>query len=108
MSEERIEISTAVTSRAVVVTVAGELDVYAAPFLRDHMAAVLTAEPARFVVVDLARVVFLDSTALGVLVAALKRARAEGGDLRVGVGTNATVRRVFEVTGLLHAFGIDE
>ena len=60
----------------VVVAVRGEVDIATAGPLRDHLTvAVRSRQP---VVVDLARVPFLDSTGLGVLVAAAKRARAGG------------------------------
>jgi anti-sigma B factor antagonist len=50
-------------------------------------------------VVDLLGVVFLDSTALGVLVGGFKRARAAGGHLRV-VCPEGPVATAFRLTGL--------
>ena len=48
---------------------------------------------------DLEGVDFLDSTGLGTIVSALKRARTHGGDLRL-VCTEARITRLFEITGL--------
>lgn len=60
----------------VVLAVRGEVDIATAGALRDHLTvAVTSGQP---VVVDLAQAPFLDSTGLGVLVAAAKRARAGG------------------------------
>ncbi len=55
----------------------GEVDLATSPMLREHLRDLLE-DPPRAVVVDLADVPFLDSTGLGVLVAAYKRAAALG------------------------------
>jgi anti-sigma B factor antagonist len=60
-----------------VVSVAGELDLHTAGDLHTALDSALAREPRR-VVVDLGGVTFLDSTALGALVTAAKRARATG------------------------------
>lgn len=59
-----------------VVAVRGDVDLATAPALRDALAAAVRESDA--VVVDLAEVPFMDSTGLGVLVAAANRARAGG------------------------------
>lgn len=93
------------TSREVpVVSAAGEIDVATAPPLRDRLQA-LTAAGRSTVVVDLLGVSFLDSTALGVLVGALKRCRESGGDLPLVI-TEPRILKVFEITGLTDVFSI--
>ena len=87
-----------------VVGAAGELDVNTAPELREQLAR-LVNEGARRIVVDLADVSFVDSTALSVLVSALKRLRQADGDLQLAAPT-PSVRRVFEITGLTRLFTI--
>jgi anti-sigma B factor antagonist len=87
---------------AAVVTVSGEVDVATAPRLREQIVA-LVADGERRIVCDLEAVDFLDSTGLGVLVGALKRARTHGGDL-VLVCTKASLLKVFEITGLTRVF----
>jgi anti-anti-sigma factor len=57
---------------AVVVRLAGELDLHDAPEVRDALAGAIGEAPA-LVVVDLAEVTFVDSTTLGVFVEARKR-----------------------------------
>jgi anti-sigma B factor antagonist len=69
-------VESAVESGHVVVAVRGEVDIATAGLLRDHLRAALTAGLA--VVVDLGDVPFMDSTGLGVLVDASKRAHAAG------------------------------
>src|SRR5258706_9382233 len=85
-----------------VLTVSGEIDIATAPGLRERLHGLL-AENRQKIVVDLDDVGFLDSTALGVLVGVLKRARGEEGDVRIVV-TQPRVRKVFEITRLDSAF----
>ncbi len=49
--------------------------------------------------VDLARVNFIDSTGLGMLVGVLKEAREMNGDIRL-INAGREVRRILQVTGL--------
>lgn len=80
------------------IAVTGEIDVAAAPRLREALIA-SAAEGHRRVVVDLSATDFLDSTGLGALVTGLKRIRAQGGEMRV-VCTAPRVCKVFEITSL--------
>jgi anti-sigma B factor antagonist len=78
--------------------VVGELDSYSSPELRDCLES-LVAQGSTRVVVDLTDVVFADSTAMGVLVGALKRLRAVDGDL-VLKHPQPPVMRLMKLTGL--------
>jgi len=62
--------------RHVVLAVRGDVDIATAGTLRDELAATITRYEG--VVVDLDDVPFLDSTGLGVLVAAYNKAAGEG------------------------------
>jgi len=84
----------------------GELDSYTAPDLRDAFAGV-TESGHRIVVVDMAGLSYIDSTGLGVLVAALKRLRDQRGELRLRNLTEQA-HTVFEITGLLSVFTIEQ
>src|ERR1700684_2891582 len=86
------------TGDCAVLQIAGDLDAYTAPFLRDRMRD-LTAVGVRHVIADLRQVDFLDSTGLGVLVGGLKRFREHGGSL-APVITKSGVLKVLQVTGL--------
>ena len=57
------------------------------------------------IVVDLARMGFIDSTGLGVLVGALKRARDGGGDLLLATPTSMTTK-VLDITGMCRVFEV--
>jgi len=89
-----------------VLSVEGEVDVYTAPVLREKLVRLIDDGPRR-IVVNLEAVEFLDSTGLGVLVAALNRARRLDGDLEV-VCSRRRILRVFEITGLTKVFTIHE
>lgn len=79
-----------------VVRATGELDAYAAPELAATLAE-LSGEP--LILADLGAVSFLDSTALGVLVRAVRRFDANGSRVQVVLPTGSA-RRIFEITTL--------
>ena len=87
-----------------VVNVAGEIDIYTAPRLRELLID-LVGKNNYHLVVNLDKVGFLDSTGLGVLVGGLKRVRAHDGSLDL-VCTRERILKVFRITGLTKVFGI--
>lgn len=87
-----------------VLTATGEIDVAAAPGLREQLVGLIESRTSQLVV-DLEGVDFIDSTGLGVLVGAVRRARAADGDVRL-VCTNSRLLKVFDVTGLDEVFTI--
>jgi anti-sigma B factor antagonist len=87
----------------VVVHLCGELDLYNADELRDALEAVLEPRPKR-VVVDLERVDFIDSTALGVLIEARLRLENARGFVLAAPGVEP--RRTLEVSGIAEHFGL--
>ncbi len=87
-----------------VVSVVGEIDVYTAPRLREHLDALVVSDRPRLVV-DLGGVDFLDSTGLGVLVGTMNQVRARQGSLAL-VCAHEKVLKVFRITGLTKIFPI--
>ena len=87
-----------------VVAVAGEIDLFTAPELKAALGEAIEAGRSR-IVVDLAATTFLDSTALGVLIGAVKRLRSRDGALTI-VNTDANIAKTFEITGLDQIFTI--
>jgi anti-sigma B factor antagonist len=87
-----------------VLDVAGEVDVYSAPSLRERVTALLQPE-SMHLVVDLTRISFIDSTGLGVLVAGQNRAGELGGGLSL-VCQQERVLKLFRITGLDQVFAI--
>lgn len=80
------------------VAVAGELDAYTAPQLRKMLDEILDGSVAS-VVVDLRSTSFIDSTGLGVLVGAARKARSQDGELILDSPARS-VHRVLQITGL--------
>lgn len=99
-----VSVSSRQSGDRTVVHVAGEIDVYTAPTLREELAG-LVDDGTTDIVVDLTEVSFMDSTGLGVLVGALKRVRTTGGDLRLVIDQEK-VLKVFRITALTQVFEI--
>lgn len=85
---------------AVVVTVAGELDMLTTPRLRVAVSEALDEAMGEPVIVDLTKVTFLGSPGLAALVEAVRRANQRGGPLRIVVDNARPVIRPIELTGL--------
>jgi anti-sigma B factor antagonist len=90
----RVEVTR--TAGTAVVEAGGELDAFAAPELSAAFAGVIRETS---VLADLDAVSFLDSTALGVVVRAMREIADEGGDARI-VLPRSSARRIFEITTL--------
>ena len=101
-----LSLSTRVQGDRTVIDVAGEVDVYTAPKLRETLIE-LVAQGSYHLVVNMEEVEFLDSTGLGVLVGGLKRVRAHDGSLRL-VCTQERILKIFRVTGLSKVFPIHD
>ncbi len=89
--------------RTSVISIAGELDLTTAPRLKWTLIETLEAGHSALVV-DLSLATFMDSTALGVLVA-VNRSLDIQTQLTI-VCMRATILRIFEISGLDKAFAI--
>jgi anti-sigma B factor antagonist len=99
-----LSLNTRTVGERTVLDVAGEVDVYSAPTLRDRIAELLeSSEPS--LIVDLSEVSFLDSTGIGTLVAGLNRAVQLGGTLSLVCG-HERILKLFRITGLDAVFTI--
>lgn len=90
--------------RTAVLRIGGEVDLYTAPQVKEEIVA-LIGGGVRRLVVDLSATQYLDSTALGALVGALKRLREQDGDLRL-VNPQPRIRKLLEITRLVKVFEI--
>ncbi|NEU31459.1 STAS domain-containing protein [bacterium LRH843] len=81
-----------------VVYLAGEIDVYSAPQLRETLVP-LSKQKGKHVIVDLSDIQYIDSTGLGIFIGALKAAHANKGELKLR-GMSERVQRLFSITGL--------
>jgi anti-sigma B factor antagonist len=82
----------------------GEIDIYTGPKLRESVLVALQAQP-RILVMDIRGVKFMDSTAIGILMTALKQQRASGRDLKL-VTDQPFILKLLTVTGLVNEFSI--
>ena len=100
-----LEIALSQQDDATVVTVSGDVDCASAPHLQDVLDALVIAG-VKTIVVDVAGVGFMDSTALGVLVTTQRHLKREHrGGLTVRAPSRA-VYRVLELAGLTESFGV--
>lgn len=93
-----------VGSDCALIRVAGEIDVYSAPQLREAILA-LIGTGVSHVIADLRGVDFLDSTGLGAIVGGHKRLRTNDGSLVLAASPDRIVR-LFRITGLDRAFSL--
>lgn len=75
---------------------AAQLHMYFIPDLKEKLLATVAAEPDALII-DLTRVEYLDSSAMGVLFQVQKKMNAYGGALYL-VGINSTIDMVFKLT----------
>lgn len=90
---------------AVVVALAGELDLYNAHVVRDALLEACAESPERLVV-DLSAVKFIDSTALGVLIEARTRMANRRAFLLAAPGLET--KRALEISGLDRHFSVHD
>ncbi len=99
-----VEIKTEHDGNAIVYRLRGSLDFETAPSLR---AALLEAadQGKHDIVVDLSHLEFLDSSGLGALIGAHKRALEHGGRLRLIISAG-TIARLLTITGLMDVLAV--
>jgi len=88
------------------VFIEGEIDTFTAPKLRNKLESIEII-PNRLIELDLSKVVYMDSTGLGVIVACYKKVVRENGNLRL-VGLSDRLKRLFTITGLSELMDIEE
>jgi anti-anti-sigma factor len=91
---------------AVVVTLAGELEMSATFWLEPELERLAGDADVSALVLDMREVSFLDSAALGMLLSTQARLQAAGKRLVVANASGA-VRRILGVTGTADVLGID-
>ncbi|MEW6555669.1 MAG: STAS domain-containing protein [Actinomycetota bacterium] len=87
-----------------VVVLEGEIDLSTAAVFKETVYEVIEAGNTDLVI-DLTELEFMDSTGLGVLVAALKKTTTEGGSIRL-ICDKRNILKVFTITGLDKVFAI--
>jgi anti-sigma B factor antagonist len=105
MSGDRLSIELlALEDGTDVFALTGDVDLATAPTLRGALTEA-AAGGRHDLIVDLSRVSFLDSTGLGALIGAHKRAQENGGQIRLVAG-EGQILRLLRITGLLDVFRV--
>jgi anti-sigma B factor antagonist len=99
-----LEIRTQQDGSTCTLALEGEVDVYTAPRLKEELVTIIEGG-CEHIIVDLEHVSFIDSSGLGVLVGALRRARERDGAVRI-VCTRENILKIFRITGLDKVFPI--
>ncbi len=92
------------TDRPNVLPLEGEIDLHISPRVAVSLAQISQKKPDR-VVVDLSRVVYIDSSGLAVLIEGMQNAEDYGGKFAL-VGLQENVRSIFEIARLDQVFQI--
>jgi anti-sigma B factor antagonist len=98
-----IEVRTPQAGAALVV-LGGEHDLYSADWLQQTFDDLLFGNEQ--LIVDLSQAEFIDSTIIGVLIHAMKKAEGSDRKFTVVLGTAPVVERVLEITGVLAIFNV--
>jgi anti-sigma B factor antagonist len=86
------------------IVIAGELDLYSAPDLREQVLGAVNAGRLN-VVLDLSGTTFVDSSGFAVMVSAYKRVRSLGGTMRVACA-DRSVLSALRISGLDRVFEV--
>jgi len=99
-----IDVSTVKDGAIQLFALAGSLDIATSPSLRAALMEAADGDKHE-IIVDLTQLEFLDSTGLGALIGAHKRAAEHGGSLRL-VAQEGQILRLLRITGLLEVFEV--
>lgn len=99
-----MEIEVTQSKGVTIVAPTGDLDMGAADQVRRVLTELIDKGQPKLVM-DLGGVGYIDSSGLGTLVAAMKQARAAGGNLKL-CGLQDDVRSIFEMTRLVKVMAI--
>lgn len=104
---KRATASVRTVAYATLVVAEGEFDLAAAKILgKALLEATGAVETNGRIIVDMTAVTFADSSAIGTVVGAQKRASARGVDMSAVLPLGSTVRKVFEATGVTQAIAV--
>ena len=87
-------------NRTLTVKVTGELDLVTAHDFREMVDRAMDEIIGDNLIIDLAKVTFIDSSGLGVILGRFRKIKAKGGQM-ILVGLNANIKRILELSGIL-------
>jgi anti-sigma B factor antagonist len=102
--ELTIDVSSEIPGETAVFRLTGSLDVATSPRLKEELLNA-SARNQNDMIIDLTRVDFLDSTGLGALMGAHRRAAEKGGRVSLIV-SDGPISRLLHITGLARVFPV--
>jgi anti-sigma B factor antagonist len=104
MENIRIESSLRKIDDIPVLEISGEIDIYTSPQFKEAVGAAID-QGASAIIIDMAKVTYMDSSGFGTLLSATKRLRPVNGSLQL-VGCNDAITRMLQITRLDTIFGV--
>lgn len=97
--------ATLLDNHVALIDLQGSIDIYTTPPAKEQLLKIIN-DDYYHLIINLQRVEYLDSTALGMFIGALKLVAVNNGELRL-VAPPAYIRKVLEITRLVNVFPID-
>ncbi|MEO3945536.1 STAS domain-containing protein [Gorillibacterium sp. CAU 1737] len=98
MIKEKLTITKQITSRAVTISLIGELDLSAAPELQAELEPYVN-QNVRSLILNLKDLHYIDSTGIGILIRVLKHRKALDGGFKL-VEVSPKIKKLFDITGI--------
>ncbi len=95
-----LKLNTEIKQHTLIVRIEGEVDLHVADLFRERVDAALEQAGVHNLLLNLARVSFIDSSGLGVILGRYKRVSQLGGKM-FAVELQPQVEKIFEISGLL-------
>lgn len=100
-----MEFTIAETNQDHILSVTGEIDIYSVGLLKNGLGRLLDDAACRNLVIDMAKVSYMDSSGIGLLIMSQKKMQTKGGKLKI-VNVKGEVYRVLKLSGLDRFFTI--
>jgi len=88
-----------IQDRVLIASPEGELDHLQAERLRAQIDSAFEKSPCKHIILDMAKVSFMDSSGIGMIIGRYKNAEKHGGQLALA-NMNETISKLFEISGL--------
>ncbi len=101
-----MEITAKENNNIVILDIEGEIDLYNAPTLKDMIKKYMNEQKYN-IIINLAKVSYIDSSGIGALISSLSNLKKYQGGLKI-TNVRGSVKKVFELTKLTNFFEIYE
>ena len=102
--KEAVETSRAMATKPNVLPLEGEIDLHVSPEVAESLRSVVAKKP-KIVVIDLAKVTYMDSSGLAVLIEGMQNVQEYGGKFALA-NVQESVQHIFEIARLDQVFQI--